>query len=66
MSKAPRESLCGEKPQRVRKGRELRSELRPYTSPTLTAYGDVRSLTLGGSPGVGESGNEFTFQPLIN
>lgn len=29
---------------------------RPYRSPTLVIHGDVRSLTLGPSPGIGESG----------
>ncbi len=30
---------------------------RPYHKPTLTMHGDVRDLTLGGSPGTGESAN---------
>lgn len=29
----------------------------PYQAPQLTALGDVRDLTLGGSPGTGDSGN---------
>lgn len=29
---------------------------RPYREPSLTVHGDVRSLTLGPSPGIGESG----------
>ncbi len=37
---------------------------RPYAQPRLTAYGDLRGLTLGGSPGVGESGMPFNFRPL--
>jgi hypothetical protein len=28
---------------------------RPYTPPILEEYGDVRDLTLGGSPGAGDS-----------
>ena len=28
-----------------------------YESPTLVSLGDVRDLTLGGSPGSGDSGN---------
>lgn len=28
-----------------------------YDVPTLTLLGDVRDLTLGGSPGSGDSGN---------
>lgn len=30
---------------------------RPYRSPVLTRFGDVRGLTLGGSPGIDDSGN---------
>lgn len=29
----------------------------PYQAPRLLALGDVRDLTLGGSPGTGDSGN---------
>ena len=29
---------------------------RPYESPRLVELGDLRSLTLGGSPGAGDSG----------
>jgi|GEM_PF-1929577 len=28
----------------------------PYAKPTLTILGDMRTLTLGGSPGCGDSG----------
>ena len=28
-----------------------------YEKPVLTSYGDVRDITLGGSPGLGESGS---------
>lgn len=31
--------------------------LRVYVSPRLVRYGDVRDVTLGPSPGIGESGN---------
>lgn len=34
---------------------------RPYQAPVLTRYGDVRGLTLGGSPGNQDSGGEFNF-----
>jgi len=34
-----------------------------YRRPRLTVYGDLRTLTLGGSLGVGDSGNAFTEQP---
>lgn len=33
---------------------------RVYASPKLTLLGDLRDLTLGGSVGSGESGNELT------
>lgn len=29
---------------------------RPYVKPRLVDYGDLRTLTLGGSPGMGDSG----------
>lgn len=31
-----------------------------YAPPSIEMYGDVRDLTLGGSPGKGESGNPKT------
>ncbi len=34
-----------------------RKSLKPYVKPLLEPLGDLRSLTLGGSPGGGESGN---------
>jgi len=37
-------------------------ERKPYEPPALTALGDVRDLTLGGSPGTGDSGNAGTEQ----
>jgi hypothetical protein len=30
---------------------------RTWTRPTLTVYGDLRQLTMGPSPALGESGN---------
>lgn len=36
---------------------------RPYRRPRLEILGDLRSLTLGGSPGVGDSGDPFNFEP---
>ncbi len=30
---------------------------RPYRPPVLSRFGDVRGLTLGGSPGIDDSGN---------
>lgn len=41
----------------------LSTPKRPYRSPRLETLGDVRSLTLGGSPGVGDSGDPFNFEP---
>lgn len=32
----------------------------PWRKPRLCVYGDVRQLTMGVSPGLGESGNELT------
>ncbi len=34
-----------------------------WEPPKLTKLGDVRELTLGGSPGAGDSGNPTTFRP---
>lgn len=36
---------------------------RRYVPPTLTVLGDMRGLTLGGSPGLGDSG-PAGFDPL--
>lgn len=35
-----------------------------YEAPRLQALGDLRQLTLGGSAGAGESGNERTREPF--
>lgn len=35
------------------------SEHRSYETPRLIVYGDVRDVTLGPTPGIGESGCEF-------
>ena len=35
-----------------------------YSRPRLWHYGDLRSLTLGGSPGTGDSGAVYTEDPL--
>jgi len=40
------------------------SERRAYAPPVLFRFGDVRSVTLGGSPGGGDSGNTFNQQPF--
>ena len=36
---------------------------RPYLRPTLRCYGEIRDVTLGPSPGTGESGNPGVFRP---
>ncbi len=33
--------------------------VKPYETPVLIAYGDVRDITLGGTLGMGESGAGF-------
>jgi hypothetical protein len=38
---------------------------RPYASPRLVVLGDLRSLTLGGSPGAGDSGVGAPRKPLV-
>ena len=39
--------------------------VKTYRRPRLIAYGDLRSLTLGGSPGMGDSGGTVLVrQPL--
>jgi hypothetical protein len=35
---------------------------KPYQSPELIALGDIRDITLGPSPGLGESGNPAVFR----
>lgn len=37
-----------------------KTQRKPYVRPQLYPFGDLRSLTLGGSPGVGDSGNPRT------
>jgi hypothetical protein len=38
------------------------SRKRPYHTPSLTVFGDLRDLTMGVSAGVGESGNPAVFR----
>ena len=38
---------------------------RPYVPPQLVVLGDLRSLTLGGSPGANDSGIGDPRRPLI-
>ena len=41
---------------------EPNSPRRRWVRPKLTVYGDLRRLTMGPSPGTGESGNVFTYK----
>jgi hypothetical protein len=38
---------------------------RPYVTPHLVELGDLRSLTLGGSPGANDSGLGTPRKPLV-
>jgi hypothetical protein len=38
---------------------EGEKKLKPYLKPRLEELGDLRNLTLGPTPGAGESGNPF-------
>lgn len=43
-----------------KKGKEAEGRRRPYATPLLTSYGRLRDVTLGGSPGRGDSGSSLT------
>ena len=51
MDKVNYGELLAEKPDR-------RNAQKPYQSPQLIAYGDIRDITLGGSPGLGDSAGD--------
>ena len=36
-----------------------------WTKPVLSSYGDVRQLTMGPTPGTGESGSPLIYKPHI-
>ncbi|NIU87997.1 MAG: hypothetical protein GWN56_12195 [Nitrosopumilaceae archaeon] len=36
---------------------------REYKKPTLKDYGKLKDITMGGSPGTGDSGNPTLFEP---
>ncbi len=36
-----------------------------YTKPVLKPLGDIRDVTMGGSPGIGDSGNAGAEKPFI-
>jgi len=38
---------------------------RTYRRPRLTALGDLRGLTFGGSPGINDSGAALTQEPPV-
>ncbi|MGI9533310.1 MAG: hypothetical protein ACR2NW_00015 [Thermodesulfobacteriota bacterium] len=44
----------------VKSIKELNQKI-PYKKPKLTNYGKIKSLTMGPSPGGGESGNPMIF-----
>jgi hypothetical protein len=46
-------------------GRKLAKCRHPYSRPRLEYYGDIRKLTVGGSPGVGDSGSVMTRRPML-
>jgi len=48
---------------RPRPSAPRRGGRRPYAPPRLEALGDLRTLTLGGSPGLGDSGDPLNFEP---
>lgn len=43
-------------------GVEARVALRPYSPPAIVPLGDIRDLTLGASPGRGDSGGGVNFK----
>lgn len=45
----------------MRNGTEIR---KAYRKPHLLDLGDLRSMTLGGSPGVGDSGTSRSRKPI--
>jgi hypothetical protein len=46
----------------IEQDRRPDAEVRGYEKPVLIFYGDVRDVTLGPTPGLGESGCEFQRQ----
>ncbi|MCP4201631.1 MAG: hypothetical protein GY769_06810 [bacterium] len=49
-----------------RKARPGQARKQAYRSPRLEKYGDLRTFTLGGTPGAGDSGGgAFIENPLI-
>jgi len=48
---------------KTKRGDSGKKRRKPYNSPKLEELGDIREITLGGSPGVGDSGNFSTEKP---
>ncbi len=51
-------------PQSPERSKSPKNPKKPYRSPELVACGDVRDVTMGGSPGVGDSGNGALEKPF--
>lgn len=43
---------------------KLNTEKAAYTKPELLPLGDIRDVTMGGSPGIGDSGSAGAEQPF--
>lgn len=61
MTRSPKPRLDGNQPDSPAAGAE-RPRARCWETPKLTAYGDVRELTMGPTPLSGESGNPTTLR----
>lgn len=40
-----------------------RQSRRAYSAPAVRVLGDIRDVTMGPTPGIGESGGAFVFKP---
>lgn len=59
MNRSPKPRMDGKQPDSPPAGAET-ARRRRWERPRLTAYGDLRELTMGGTPGSGESGGGGT------
>jgi hypothetical protein len=41
-----------------------KSDKKEYVKPQIIPLGDIRDVTMGGSPGTGDSGNAFIEKPF--
>ena len=48
-----------------RSERQPKSPREPYLSPRITVFGKLCDLTLGGSPGIGDSGDPLNFELVV-